>query len=54
MTLDLDQGNIGARIGTDYLRTIGLAVIGRDLDGLRVVHDVVVGHRIAIGGDEEP
>ena len=51
--VDLDQRNVGARIGADHLGRVGLAVVGGDLDGLRLVHDVVVGDGIAVGGDEE-
>src|SRR5207302_7453124 len=29
---DLDQGDVGARVGADYLGGIGLAVVGRDFD----------------------
>jgi hypothetical protein len=49
--IHLDEGKISARIGADHLGIISLAVIGRDLDGFRLVHDVVVGHGIAIAGD---
>src|SRR2546429_313223 len=43
----------GARIGADHLGGVGLAVIGRDLDALGLVDHVVVGHRVAVGRDEE-
>ena len=51
--LDLDQGEVGARIGADHLGGVGLAVVGRDLDLVGAVDDVVVGHGIAVGRDEE-
>ena len=51
--LDLDQGDVGTRIGADHLRAIGLAVIGSDLDGFGLVDHVVVGYGIAVGRDEE-
>ncbi len=51
--VDLDQRQVGARIGADDLGGVGLAVVGRDLDGLGLVDHVVVGHGVAVGGDEE-
>src|SRR5215467_11956273 len=51
--LDLDQGDVGTRIGADHLGGVGLAVVSRDLDGVGLVDHVVVGHRIAISSDEE-
>ena len=51
--VDLDQREVGARIGADHLGGVGLAVVGRDLDGLGLVDHVVVGHGIAVGRDEE-
>src|SRR5208337_4425445 len=51
--IDLDQRKVGSCIRADNLGTIGLTVICCDLDGLRLVHDVVVGHGISVGGDEE-
>src|SRR5207302_1548053 len=42
-----------ARVGADRLGGVGLAVIGRDLDALGLVDHVVVGHRVAVGRDEE-
>ena len=53
LAVDLDQGKVGARIGADDLRRIGLAVVGRDLHVLGILHDVIVGDGIAVGGDEE-
>ena len=52
--IDLDQRDVGARIGADHLGGVSLAVIGGHLDGLRLIDHVVVGHRIAVGADEEP
>src|SRR6185437_7293612 len=52
-TFDFDQGEIGARIGADHLGLIGTAVVGRHLNLARAIHDMVVGHRVAVGGDEE-
>ena len=51
--VDLDQREVGARIGADHLGGVGLAVVGGDLDALGLVDHVVVGHGIAVGGDEE-
>ena len=51
--VDLDQREVGARIGADHLGRIGLAVVERDLDGRGVLDDVVVGHGIAVGRDQE-
>ena len=50
---DLDQREIGARIGADHLGGVGLAVVGRDFDALGLVDDVIVGHGIAVSRDEE-
>ena len=51
--LDLDQREIAARIGADDFRGVGLAVVGRDLNAFGLVHDVIVGHGITVGRDEE-
>src|SRR4029077_11237482 len=51
--LDLDQSEVGALIGADDLGRIGLAVVGRDLKVLSVLHDVIVGHGVTVAGDEE-
>ena len=51
--LDLDQREVGARVGADHLGGVGLAVIGRDFDLAGAVDDVVVGDGIAVGGNEE-
>ncbi len=53
LAVDLDQRQIGFLIGADHLRRIDRAVVGRDLHRLGVIDHVVVGHRIAVGGDEE-
>ena len=45
--LDLDQREIGARIGADHLGRVGLAVVGGDLDLVGAVDHVVVGHGIS-------
>src|SRR5439155_433075 len=50
--LDLDQRDVGARVGADHLRGKGLAVVGRDFDLVGAIRHVVVGHSIAIGRDE--
>ena len=46
--VDLDQRDIGLGIGADHL-----GGVGRNLDRLRMIDHVIIGHRIAIGGDEE-
>ena len=51
--VDLDQREIGARIGADDLGGVGLAVVGRDLDAVGLLDDVVVGDGVAVGRDEE-
>src|SRR6266478_5030217 len=51
--VDLDQGDIGPRVGADHLRGIGLALVSRNFDLVGAIHHVVVGHGIAIGRDEE-
>ena len=51
--VDLDQRKIGARIGADHARGIGPAVVGGDLDAGCPIDDVIVGHGIAVGRDEE-
>src|SRR4029077_16410160 len=49
----LDQRQIGARIGADYLGFVNLAIVSRDLNAFSFLDDVVVGDRIAISGDKE-
>src|SRR5262249_12015680 len=51
--IHLDQGEVGTRISADHLGVIRLAIIGRDLNGLRLVHDVIVGHSITVSSDKE-
>ena len=51
--LDLDQGNVGARVGADQRRRIFVAVLHRDGDVLGVLDHVVVGHDEAVRRDEE-
>ena len=53
VAVDLDQREVGARIGADDLGRIGLAVVSRDLNVLGVLHDVIVGDGVAVGSDEE-
>src|SRR5438552_9051178 len=50
---DLDQREIRARIGADYLGGIDLAIVGRDLDLVGAVDHVVVGHGKAVRRDEK-
>jgi hypothetical protein len=38
---------------SDHLGGVGLALVGGDLDHLGFVDDVIVGHGVAVGGDEE-
>ena len=53
LAVDLDQSEVGFGVGADHLRGVARTVIGRDLHRLGVIDDMVVGHRIAVGGDEE-
>ena len=50
---DLDQGNVGARVGPDQRRRIFVAVLHRDGDVLGILDHVVVGHDEAVRRDEE-
>src|SRR6202035_5936876 len=52
-TLDLDQGDVGTRIGADYLGAEGLAVIGGHFDLVGTINHVVVGDGIAVGRNKE-
>src|SRR5215831_6186599 len=52
-TIHLDQREVGTRISADHLGIISFAIISRDLHGLRLVHDVIVGHGITIGSHKE-
>src|SRR5262249_23309893 len=51
--IDLDQGDVGTRVGADHLGGVGLTVIGRHLDGAGLIDHVVIGHGVAVGSDEE-
>jgi hypothetical protein len=51
--VDFDEREIGARIGADNLGAMGLAVVGGDLNVFRIVHDVVIGHRVTVTRDEK-
>src|SRR5205823_8910601 len=51
--LDLDQRQISALIGADYLRGKGLAVVHRDFDLVGAVDHVIVGYGKAVRRDEE-
>ncbi len=52
--VDLDEGNVGLRVGADDLGLVFGAIVGGDLHGLGVFDDVVIGHRVAVGRNEEP
>ena len=49
----LQKGDVGLGIGADDLGVERAAVIHDDLDAAGIVDHVVVGHDIAVGGDEE-
>ena len=51
--VDLDEGNVGLRVGADDLGLVFGAIVGGDLHGLGVFDDVVIGHRVAVGRNEE-
>src|SRR5262245_21344521 len=51
--LDFDKCNVGARIGTDYLRGVGFPVVGSHLHRIGLIDDVVVGHGVTVGADKE-
>ena len=53
VAVDFYQRQVGTRVGTDHLGSKCLAVIGRDLNFVRVLDDVVIGHRVTVGGDKE-
>ena len=40
--VDLDESEISARVGADNLGTMGLAIVGGDLNVFRIVHDVAL------------
>ena len=50
---NLDQGEVGFRIGPDDFRLVDCAIVRRNLYGLGVIDNVIIGHRIAISGDKE-
>ena len=50
---DLDEREVGLRIGADNFRLVDRSIIGRNLDGLGAIDDVIVRHGIAIGRNEE-
>ena len=41
------------RVGADHLCSIRLAIIGSDLNLLRILHDVIVRHGIAVPRNEK-
>ena len=51
--IDLDQRQIGFRIGADNLGRIGGAILGSNLDRFGMIDDMIVGYRITVRGDEE-
>jgi hypothetical protein len=53
LAIDLDQGDVGLRVGADHLRGIDGAIVGCNLSGFSVVDDVIVGHGIPIRRNEE-
>ena len=52
--VDFDQRNIRALVGANDFGGICFSVIGCDLDGLRLVDHMVVGHGISVGTDKNP
>ena len=53
VAVNLDQGQVGVRIGADDLGRQGSTIVGFHLDGLGIVDHVIVGHRVAVGRNEE-
>ena len=53
LAVDLDQSEIGLRIGADHLGGVDCAVVGRHLHRVGVIDHVIVGHGIAVRRDEE-
>src|SRR6185295_6773691 len=51
--VDLDQGEVGLRIGSDDFRVINRAIVHSDLYGLGAIHNVIVRHGIAISRNKE-
>jgi hypothetical protein len=53
LATDLDERKVSLRVGADHFRRIDAAVISRDLNRRGVIDNVIVGHGIAVGGNEE-
>ena len=51
--LDLDDGNIVVLVAADILGVIAVAIIQRDLHGVRVAYHMVVGHDVAVRRQDE-
>ena len=51
--IDLQHGEVGARIGADQLGVEFLAAVGDDGEHRAAFDDMVVGDEIAVLGDEE-
>src|SRR6185369_1063876 len=51
--LDLDQCEIGARVGADNFGIVSLAVVRGDLDGVGLFDNVVVRDRVSVGRNDE-
>ncbi len=51
--LDLDDGNIVILVAADILGVIAVAIIQRDLHGVRVAYHMVVGHDVAVRRQDE-
>ena len=52
--IDLDERQVGIPVGPGHLRRQRLPVVGNDLDLESIVHNVVVRHDVAVGGNEKP
>src|SRR5207244_4012872 len=50
---DLEESDVRAGIGPDYLRGVVLAIVGHDIDFGCLFDDVVVGNEISVGRNEE-
>src|SRR5579885_349831 len=53
LTVDLQEREVGARIGADHLRGVGLAVFGLHVDFAGVFDNVIVRHDVAVSRNEE-
>src|SRR5499427_3555480 len=53
VAVNLDQGQVGVWINADDLGRQVSPIVGDHLDGLGIVDHVIVGHRVAIGRNEE-